>query len=89
MFDNVKVKNVDVDELIRNAVYLDVDECATGAFTCTANSYCSNKVDGYDCMCVAGYTMIGGLCQNVDECNGVNVCNAQLGTCVDEDGSYR
>ena len=34
----------------------DIDECATGAYTCGSNAYCSNNVGSYDCFCDSGYT---------------------------------
>jgi hypothetical protein len=65
-----------------------VDECAANTAVCTSNSYCSNKVDGYDCLCDDGYTKVGDLCLDVNECLGDNACNAELGICVNEDGGY-
>ena len=67
----------------------DVDECAAGTDTCSSNSYCENKVDGFDCTCYPGYVKSGDNCVNVNECLGVNACNKTLGTCTDTDGAYK
>lgn len=67
----------------------DVDECADGSAVCGDNSYCSNKVDGYDCLCDFGYADDGfGTCVDVNECNGNNSCNAVLGMCINTEGAY-
>ena len=67
----------------------DIDECADGTAVCGDNSYCSNKVDGYDCVCDFGYTDDGfGSCVDVNECLGNHSCNAVLGVCTNTDGAY-
>ena len=67
----------------------DVDECAAGTDTCSSNSYCENKVDGFDCKCIPGYTLdSSNTCVDVDECAGINACNSQLGDCTNTAGAY-
>jgi len=74
---------------VEAAKCIDVDECADGSAVCGDNSYCSNKVDGYDCLCDFGYADDGfGTCVDVNECNGNNSCNAVLGMCINTEGAY-
>ena len=39
-----------------------MDECATGAASCHANSHCVNQPGGYRCVCDVGYTTVGRIC---------------------------
>ena len=40
----------------------DIDECATGASMCTANSHCVNTPGSFNCECDVGFQASGNLC---------------------------
>ena len=44
----------------------DIDECTAESYSCMDESYCSNTVGSYECVCNAGYTMN----QAEDACEG-------------------
>ncbi|XP_052803968.1 uncharacterized protein LOC128234050 isoform X2 [Mya arenaria] len=78
----------------------DVDECADPTkFTCFANSSCSNKMEGYDCVCNLGFSTVEGGCSACDsnhygdncalECNcgiGSSRCDSETGCVCISDG---
>ncbi len=41
---------------------VDIDECATGASMCTANSHCVNTPGSFNCECDVGFQGNGSLC---------------------------
>ena len=42
---------------------LDINECTKGSATCHTNADCTNTDGSYTCMCKAGYTGDGSLCE--------------------------
>ena len=43
----------------------DIDECTAGTATCTADSTCANRVNGYDCPCDRGFILNSGACAGI------------------------
>jgi len=43
----------------------DIDECTAGTHTCTADSTCANRVNGYDCPCDRGFILNSGACAGI------------------------
>ena len=41
---------------------LDIDECAKGTHTCSANAECANTEGSYKCTCKTGYLGNGSIC---------------------------
>ena len=68
---------------------VDIDECATGNYTCLAQATCVNTYGGYDCECSAGYAGDGVTsCSDIDECTaGTHNCHAGA-TCSNNVGSF-
>uniref|UniRef100_A0A1A7X0F7 Fibulin 5 n=1 Tax=Iconisemion striatum TaxID=60296 RepID=A0A1A7X0F7_9TELE len=62
----------------------DVDECETNSHHCNPTQVCINTAGGYTCSCTEGYWLIGGQCQDIDECR-YGYCQ-QL--CANTPGSY-
>lgn len=65
-----------------------VDECAEGLDDCDENASCYDLVDGYQCVCNAGYSGDGVTCTDIDECaEGLANCdvNAQ---CINTLGGF-
>ncbi|XP_068195610.1 fibulin-5 [Antennarius striatus] len=62
----------------------DVDECETNSHHCNPTQVCINTAGGYTCSCTEGYWLIGGQCQDIDECR-YGYCQ-QL--CANVPGSY-
>ncbi|KAJ7988761.1 hypothetical protein DPEC_G00312570 [Dallia pectoralis] len=62
----------------------DIDECVTNSHQCNTNQVCINTSGGYTCSCTEGYWLIGGQCQDIDECR-YGYCQ-QL--CANVPGSY-
>ncbi|XP_056001709.1 uncharacterized protein LOC125655815 [Ostrea edulis] len=71
----------------QNTICTDANECTLGTASCPANSQCVNKDPGYECQCVSGYSKVGALCQDINECAGANDCHAN-GTCTNTAGGY-
>ncbi|KAK0067591.1 fibrillin-3, partial [Biomphalaria pfeifferi] len=46
----------------------DLDECSNGLLTCGVREHCVNTFGNASCQCLDGYTSVGGLCQDVNEC---------------------
>lgn len=44
------------------AVFLDIDECATGVAKCDPNAFCKNVDGSYECECKRGYNGDGQTC---------------------------
>ena len=45
-------------------VFLDIDECITKTHKCDPNSYCSNTIGSYGCLCKEGFKMSDeGICK--------------------------
>ncbi|XP_056108991.1 fibulin-5 [Rhinichthys klamathensis goyatoka] len=63
---------------------VDVDECETGSHQCNPTQVCINTAGGYTCSCTEGYWLVGGQCQDIDECR-YGYCQ-QL--CANIPGSY-
>ncbi|KAI4788897.1 hypothetical protein KUCAC02_035564, partial [Chaenocephalus aceratus] len=61
-----------------------IDECETNTHHCNPTQVCINTEGGYTCSCVEGYWLIGGQCQDIDECR-YGYCQ-QL--CANVPGSY-
>jgi hypothetical protein len=65
----------------------DVDECATNDGGCTGDSYCSNSIGSFECVCnVIGYGYSDGVCSDIDECT-TGQCNVAA-TCENFDPGY-
>uniref|UniRef100_A0A8C2WNX3 Developmental arteries and neural crest EGF-like protein n=1 Tax=Cyclopterus lumpus TaxID=8103 RepID=A0A8C2WNX3_CYCLU len=62
----------------------DIDECETNSHHCNPTQVCINTAGGYTCSCTEGYWLIGGQCQDIDECR-YGYCQ-QL--CANVPGSY-
>ena len=63
----------------------DIDECTENPGICKNGATCSNKEDGYICICVNGW--IGEHCDiNQDDCESEVCYNG--GTCIDHIGYY-
>uniref|UniRef100_A0A673C406 EGF-like domain-containing protein n=1 Tax=Sphaeramia orbicularis TaxID=375764 RepID=A0A673C406_9TELE len=62
----------------------DIDECETNSHHCNPTQVCINTAGGYTCSCSEGYWLIGGQCQDIDECR-YGYCQ-QL--CANVPGSY-
>ncbi|XP_061825017.1 fibulin-5 isoform X1 [Nerophis lumbriciformis] len=62
----------------------DVDECETNSHHCNPTQVCINTAGGYTCSCTEGFWLIGGQCQDIDECR-YGYCE-QL--CANVPGSY-
>ncbi|XP_061645590.1 EGF-containing fibulin-like extracellular matrix protein 1 isoform X2 [Phyllopteryx taeniolatus] len=63
----------------------DVDECATGRYTCGPEQTCFNTRGSYSCQCPAGYQRNRDQCVDRDECVLSHYC---MHTCVNTQGSY-
>lgn len=61
-----------------------MDECETNSHHCNPTQVCINTAGGYTCSCTEGYWLIGGQCQDIDECR-YGYCQ-QL--CANIPGSY-
>lgn len=73
---------------INNALFLDVDECATPANNC--KFACKNLIGSFMCICPEGYTQVG----MTDDCRDINECAAnpnlcKNGHCINTKGSYQ
>ena len=44
-------------------MFIDTDECATGAHSCSHNQECTNTPGDYSCVCIMGYEMLNGTCE--------------------------
>ncbi|XP_054651409.1 fibulin-5 isoform X1 [Dunckerocampus dactyliophorus] len=62
----------------------DIDECETNSHHCNPTQVCINTAGGYTCSCTEGFWLIGGQCQDIDECR-YGYCE-QL--CANVPGSY-
>jgi len=66
----------------------DVNECLTPnrCGTAAAGS-CSNSVGSFTCTCNSGYTLVGGVCVDRNECTAIpGRCG--MGTCFNNTGSF-
>uniref|UniRef100_A0A8B9GTA5 EGF-like domain-containing protein n=1 Tax=Astyanax mexicanus TaxID=7994 RepID=A0A8B9GTA5_ASTMX len=63
----------------------DVDECATGRHTCSADQICYNNRGSFLCQCQPGYQKSGDQCVDRDECVQSHYC---MHGCVNTPGSY-
>ena len=48
---------------MKNAPFLDINECAKGTHTCSADAVCNNTNGSYNCTCNPGYYGDGWVCQ--------------------------
>lgn len=62
----------------------DIDECETNSHHCNPTQVCINTSGGYTCSCTEGFWLLGGQCQDIDECR-YGYCQ-QL--CANVPGSY-
>ena len=46
----------------RDILFLDINECSTGADACDVNAKCKNTVGSYTCICKNGFTGNGETC---------------------------
>ena len=66
----------------------DIDECVLlAACSDVANSDCQNTHGSYNCNCHQGWTKVGDVCEDVDECLGENSCPI-YSICTNLIGSY-
>uniref|UniRef100_A0A8B9H8Q2 Fibulin 5 n=1 Tax=Astyanax mexicanus TaxID=7994 RepID=A0A8B9H8Q2_ASTMX len=63
---------------------IDIDECEAESHQCNPTQVCINTAGGYTCSCTEGYWLVGGQCQDIDECR-YGYCQ-QL--CANLPGSY-
>ncbi|KAG5857866.1 fibulin-5 [Anguilla rostrata] len=70
--------------LAEDGLCTDIDECETESHQCNPTQVCINTAGGYTCTCSEGYWLIGGQCQDIDECR-YGYCQ-QL--CANVPGSY-
>lgn len=77
--------------VLQGSTCVDIDECATGANTCSPNATCTNLAPSaaqparFSCACRSGYSGDGTSCNDVNEC----LTTCATGTCVNTSGSYR
>ncbi|KPP79560.1 fibulin-5-like [Scleropages formosus] len=79
-------------------VCVDIDECETNSHQCNPTQVCINTAGGYTCSCTEGYWLVGGQCQDIDECRygycqqlcanvpGSYSCSCNLGFTLNSDG---
>ncbi|XP_062834016.1 signal peptide, CUB and EGF-like domain-containing protein 2 isoform X2 [Anolis carolinensis] len=60
-------------------LFADVDECGQGIDDCHPDAICQNTPKSYKCICKAGYSGDGKMCEDIDECD-----NDFNGGCVHE-----
>lgn len=65
----------------------DIDECERELDICSINSECINFDGGYNCHCENGFEGNGLICNDVDECSGVNDCSDHA-ICSNTEGSF-
>ncbi|XP_017573716.1 fibulin-5 [Pygocentrus nattereri] len=63
---------------------VDIDECEAQSHQCNPTQVCINTAGGYTCSCTEGFWLVGGQCQDIDECR-YGYCQ-QL--CANLPGSY-
>nr|XP_008105270.1 PREDICTED: signal peptide, CUB and EGF-like domain-containing protein 2 isoform X3 [Anolis carolinensis] len=61
------------------SLFTDVDECGQGIDDCHPDAICQNTPKSYKCICKAGYSGDGKMCEDIDECD-----NDFNGGCVHE-----
>ncbi|XP_077996691.1 uncharacterized protein LOC144449999 [Glandiceps talaboti] len=69
----------------------DINECAvTHGNDCSDKATCENTKGSYECKCNNGWQGNGTHCDDVDECNDLNLntCDRQKATCTNTDGNY-
>ncbi|XP_077996690.1 uncharacterized protein LOC144449997 [Glandiceps talaboti] len=69
----------------------DINECAvTHGNDCSDKATCKNTKGSYECKCNNGWQGNGTHCDDVDECNDLNLntCDRQKATCTNTDGNY-
>jgi len=81
-------KPVDTDDDGCNDACEGINEC-DGQPICDENATCNDLDEGYECICIVGYTGDGKVCVDVDECaeEGQGVC-PDLMYCVNLPGSF-
>ncbi|OCT80638.1 hypothetical protein XELAEV_18027451mg [Xenopus laevis] len=84
------VNCTDIDECADSLNNCDIDECKNNSTNCTANSTCMNTNGSFSCECNNGFTKVGGLCEDIDECasNTTNNCSIDA-ICSNIDGSFK
>ena len=48
--------------ILQYCFFSDIDECATGDYTCHVNADCSNTNGSFMCSCIFGYSGDGTTC---------------------------
>ncbi|KAH9523894.1 hypothetical protein Btru_047340 [Bulinus truncatus] len=65
----------------------DINECQSGTLKCKNKEKCVNTPGSATCVCLDGYQIVNGECQDLDECKlGTSKCE---GLCINTEGSYR
>ena len=67
----------------------DIDECLLQTHECVPPARCINEPGSYSCQCpsLVGWSFDGKHCNDSDECQYPNVCDAQA-TCINYPGSF-
>eukprot|EP00494_Astrolonche_serrata_P022667 UN22924 len=76
--------NAKVDYLYSKWLVEDINECLENP--CDGNATCTDKDDGFDCLCTNGYKGDGFSCQDIDECLE-NQCHSDA-ICTNNDGGF-
>lgn len=67
---------------------IDIDECKAGTHDCRGGAECINRPGSYVCSCPPGYTRVGSICEDKNECQYGNVCPSNS-VCENTRGSFR
>ena len=51
-----------ISKALLSLTYLDIDECATGTHSCSADAECNNIKGSHNCQCKSGYSGNGHTC---------------------------
>ena len=52
-------------QLFPISLYIDIDECATGAHNCKSNERCINRPGKFSCKCAGGYKLVNDTCKGI------------------------
>lgn len=68
--------------------YVATNECLETPTICNDDlRYCTDRLVGYECLCIIGYTEKDSVCEDIDECNQ-DVCGTSY-DCMNTIGSYQ